>query len=230
VIPGDPAPSDSVQIGGQNADSIVQLDEGPGRLGNGGKSRQRAVLLFLRGQGIIPVSLATTTTSKRGGFCSAASSRRLIAEVSILRTRFAWVSIRRRGYWARPEVVWVRRVALVIVLALDGSVGPAAHAVAGRSMASPAAAVRSLRVDFNNDGADDLAVGVPGEDVGSVVDAGAVTVLYGSTGGLTSIGSQQFTQPVSAVETDDQFGAALASGDVDGDGFADLGRVSRIGG
>jgi hypothetical protein len=119
-------------------------------------------------------------------------------------------------------VVWVRRVALVIVLALVGSVGPAAHAVAGRSMASPAAAVRSLRVDFNNDGADDLAVGVPGENVGSVVDAGAVTVLYGSSGGLTSIGSQQFTQPVSAVETDDQFGAALASGDVDGDGFADL--------
>ena len=33
--------------------------------------------------------------------------------------------------------------------------------------------------DFNNDGFADLAVGAPGEDVGGVIGAGAVNVLYG---------------------------------------------------
>ena len=31
--------------------------------------------------------------------------------------------------------------------------------------------------DFNGDGYDDLAVGVPDEDLGSIVDAGAVNVI-----------------------------------------------------
>ncbi|MEM3916594.1 MAG: FG-GAP repeat protein, partial [Candidatus Nitrosocaldus sp.] len=38
--------------------------------------------------------------------------------------------------------------------------------------------------DFNNDGRDDLAVGVPVEDIGSIIDAGAVNILYGSSSGL----------------------------------------------
>jgi hypothetical protein len=85
----------------------------------------------------------------------------------------------------------------------------------------------ALQADFVNDGADDLAVGVPGENVGSVVDAGSVNVLYGSTGtGLSRIGSQLFTQPISAVEADDQFGFALAAGDFNNDG-ADLGVGPR---
>jgi len=33
--------------------------------------------------------------------------------------------------------------------------------------------------DFNGDGLDDLAIGVPGQDVDGVLDAGAVDVLYG---------------------------------------------------
>ena len=37
--------------------------------------------------------------------------------------------------------------------------------------------------DFDGDGRDDLAVGVPGESVGAVDDAGAVNVLYGTASG-----------------------------------------------
>jgi hypothetical protein len=40
----------------------------------------------------------------------------------------------------------------------------------------------------------DLAVGVPGEDVGTIVDAGAVNVLYGSPSGLTAAGNQLWHQ------------------------------------
>jgi hypothetical protein len=37
--------------------------------------------------------------------------------------------------------------------------------------------------DFNNDNFTDLAAGAPTENVGSTSDAGAVSVLYGSSGG-----------------------------------------------
>jgi len=117
----------------------------------------------------------------------------------------------------------MRRIAMVIVLVLAAGCWPAAQAVASGAVAAQAAPVGSLQADFNNDGADDLAVGAPGEDVGSVGDAGSVNVLYGTAGtGLSGSGSQLFTQPVSAVEVGDQFGSALASGDFNDDGFADL--------
>jgi hypothetical protein len=70
--------------------------------------------------------------------------------------------------------------------------------------------------DFDHDGFADLAAGAPFEAVGSVLDAGAVSVLYGSGGGLTRTGGQLFTQNSpglgSSAEALDNFGLTLAAG------------------
>src|SRR5690606_26188089 len=80
--------------------------------------------------------------------------------------------------------------------------------------------------DFDGDGYDDLAAGVPFEDDGVAWDAGAVNVIYGSAAGLTATGSQLWTQESgdvpSASEETDRFGFAVAVGDFDGDGYDDL--------
>jgi hypothetical protein len=80
--------------------------------------------------------------------------------------------------------------------------------------------------DFNGDGFDDLATGIPGEIVGGKDDAGAVSVLHGSISGLTATGDQRWTQNSTNInnksETLDQFGIAVGTGDFNGDGFADL--------
>ena len=93
---------------------------------------------------------------------------------------------------------------------------------------APAAAAAEARVaaDFNGDGHDDLAVGVPGEDLGTVADAGAVNVIYGTRRGLAPLGNQFLHQDAAdiggAAETLDNFGTALAAGDFDFDGYDDL--------
>jgi hypothetical protein len=79
--------------------------------------------------------------------------------------------------------------------------------------------------DFDGDGRDDLAVGVPFED-NNGTDAGAVNIIYGDANGLSAFGNQVWSQSSSGIsgtaDRGDLFGFALATGNFDGDSFDDL--------
>ena len=76
--------------------------------------------------------------------------------------------------------------------------------------------------DFDGDGFDDLAVGVPTEDVtsstGTFVNAGWVYTFRGSPDGLHAWGQVNDI----SFEADDRFGTALVAADFNADGKADL--------
>ncbi|MEO1083313.1 MAG: FG-GAP repeat protein, partial [Acidobacteriota bacterium] len=82
--------------------------------------------------------------------------------------------------------------------------------------------------DFNGDGYDDLAVGVPDEDFGSGVDrAGQVRTYLGGPGGISdesALSAVFFESELLGGEigAGHRFGAALAAADFDLDGFDDL--------
>ncbi len=80
--------------------------------------------------------------------------------------------------------------------------------------------------DFDGDGFDDLAIGVPYEFISGWKDAGSVHVLYGSSGGVRASNSQLWNKDVDGVlgtlGNNDAFGSALAGGDFNNDGFDDL--------
>ncbi len=94
--------------------------------------------------------------------------------------------------------------------------------------------------DFDGDGYSDLAVGVPFAEVGSVVNGGAVFIIYGSAAGLTADDNERWTQSggyrdpegdgtgtfigdiYGGPEDNDRFGGALAAGNFNGDEYTDL--------
>jgi len=85
--------------------------------------------------------------------------------------------------------------------------------------------------DFDADGRDDLVIGVPLRNLSGLSNAGTIIVQYSTLGGLQ--GPHEFwhqnrifgdDDPVfeSVNEAGDHFGAALAGGDFDNDGYDDL--------
>jgi len=80
--------------------------------------------------------------------------------------------------------------------------------------------------DFDADGYGDIVIGVPGKNIKGRTNAGEITVLYGDesrnpTSRVETINQSNHRVP-DAAETGDRWGAALTSGDFNGDGFTDL--------
>ena len=83
--------------------------------------------------------------------------------------------------------------------------------------------------DFDGDGIGDLAVGIPGEDLGTAYNAGAVRVHYslpgnGPDGGPGQKANQYLNEAIlgSPPNSYAYFGSSLATGDFDGDSYDDL--------
>lgn len=116
-----------------------------------------------------------------------------------------------------------------VVVSLVAGVGMFAG---GRDAGAPALASAAAasgapgKADIDQDGYDDLAVGAPEAVVGGDAKAGYVSAVFGSKRGIDVGRHRQITQAAPGVpgtpEPGDRFGSAVAVGDMDGDGHADL--------
>lgn len=104
--------------------------------------------------------------------------------------------------------------------------GTGAIPVDAAEAASPGSAQIAAFGDFNGDGKDDAAIGVPLEDIGSVVNAGQVDVFFGTPAGLSATFAQIWHEDSAGISsipgTEKRFGSAIAVGDFDKNGRDDL--------
>jgi len=111
-----------------------------------------------------------------------------------------------------------------VVRHLAAAAGAAVLAALVLLPATPAAAATcagTVDNDFNGDGVRDVASADPQAAVGSAVAAGAITIVYGSTGTVQTLHQDSAGVP-GAVEAGDQFGYSLTSYDSNSDGCSDL--------
>jgi glycerophosphoryl diester phosphodiesterase len=134
------------------------------------------------------------------------------------------------------ELRGVGAVLVTFGAAAEMTGGPALAAVAELNRLSPAVPGEPERgsgfgtvlaaADFDKDGFDDLAIGVPDATVGGRRMAGELIVLYGGADGFVAGRSQAIDQDTPLIPGQAtgraRFGAVLATGDLDGDGHADL--------
>jgi hypothetical protein len=76
--------------------------------------------------------------------------------------------------------------------------------------------------DFDNDGYEDLAIGIPYEGNGSGNNFGAVQIMYGTSIGLVTAGNDFLVEGPLLSENNDQFGHTLTVDDFNADGYMDL--------
>ncbi|WP_149263299.1 FG-GAP-like repeat-containing protein [Actinomadura sp. K4S16] len=118
---------------------------------------------------------------------------------------------------ARPLIAAMTAALTATLTTTMTITGPTARA------AQPATAPTS---DFDHDGYQDLVVGAPAATANGQAEAGSVTVVHGAPGGITTtravVLNQESPNVPGVSEAGDAFGTAIATGDLNGDGYADL--------
>ncbi len=85
---------------------------------------------------------------------------------------------------------------------------------------------KPLTTDINGDGHGDVVIGEPGRRVSDLANGGDVRIVFGNSQGLDITGNEVFSQDnafvAGAANANGRFGAAVATADFHGDGFADI--------